>query len=64
MAEEAEELFELVPNCEINCSSPPEKLEYEDVAVEDVEGLELVVESDSDSMAENRSCINFPSACR
>jgi hypothetical protein len=34
------------------------------VAVEEVEEDALLLESDSGFMAANRSCINFPSACR
>jgi len=36
----------------------------EDAAVEEAEEDELPFEPDSDSMAENRSCINFLNACR
>ncbi len=73
------ELLEPACNCEISCSSPFEKLEFgdaavevvaavpapeEDVAVEEAEDDEPPFEPDSDSTAENRTWINFPISCR
>ena len=63
--EDVDELPELSPSSEINCSSLLVKFEYAEAAVEVVEEDESLLEpEDSEFMAENRSCINFPKACR